>query len=57
MEAMGAARRTTNAVVAGALGTAMGQATVMQTLTLVHFDKQKKTLAARPKPEPPPTEP
>jgi hypothetical protein len=56
-EAMGRSKEDNYTVVAGALGTAMGQATVMQPLTLVHLDKQKKTLAARPKPEPPPTEP
>jgi len=57
MEAMGRSKEENYAVVAGALGAAMGQATVMQTLTLVHLEKQKKRLAAMPKPEPPPDQP
>lgn len=57
MEAMGRSKDQNYAVVAGAMGAAMGQATVMQTLTMVHLEKQKKALAAMPKPEPPPAQP
>jgi hypothetical protein len=54
MEAMGRSKEENYAVVAGALGMAMGHTTVMQTQTTVHLAKQKKVLAAMPKPEPPP---
>jgi len=54
MEAMGRSKEENYAVVAGALGVAMGHTTVMQTQTTVHLAKQKKVLAAMPKPEPPP---
>jgi hypothetical protein len=57
MEAMGRSKEQNYAVVAGALGTAMGQAVVVQTLTMVHLENQKKKLAAMPKPEPPPDQP
>ena len=57
MEAMGRTKEQNFAVVAGALGTAMGQASVMHALTTVHLEKQKKKLAAMPKPEPPPAQP
>jgi hypothetical protein len=57
MEAMGRSKAENYAVVAGALGAAMGQTTVMQTLTMVHLEKQKRKLAAMPKPEPPPDQP
>ena len=42
LEAMGRSKEENYAVVAGALGAAIGQATVMQTLTMVHLEKQKK---------------
>ena len=54
MEAMGRSKDENYQVVAGALGVGMGQAIVMHTSTLIHLDKQKKALAALPKPEPPP---
>ena len=57
MEAMGRSKDQNYAVVAGALGAAMGQATVMHALTMVHLEKQKRALAAMPKPEPPPDQP
>ncbi len=57
MEAMGRSKDENYAVVAGAMGAAMGQATVMQTLTMIHLEKQKRKLAAMPKPEPPPEQP
>jgi hypothetical protein len=57
MEAMGRSKEQNYAVVGGALGAAMGQATVVQTLTIVHLEAQKKKLAAMPKPEPPPEAP
>jgi hypothetical protein len=57
MEAMGRSKEDNYAVVAGAVGVAMGQAILVQTQTMVHLEKQKKTLAALPKPEPPPDQP
>ena len=57
MEAMGRSKEENYAVVAAALGAAMGQATVMHASTLIHLETQKKALAAMPKPEPPPDQP
>ena len=56
MEAMGRSKDENYEVVAAALGAGMGQAIVMHTSTMLHLDKQKKALAAMPKPEPPPAD-